>query len=160
MRIRRGELEGLEAAQERWRLRGLPEQFGLPVTALTTILLAEAHGRHGDVTDLARESWTTALDGGRLLWALLAGPDIARLALDAGDSGPAASRWRRTRPQCRSRKPWAWPPRSTSWRRWPTPTPPGSCRRRAAAYANRGHAAGALGAWEKSAVAAAGLRRR
>ncbi len=153
MQMRRGELEGLEAAQERWRLRGLPEQFGLPVTALTTILLAEAHGRHGDVTDLARESWTTALDGGRLLWALLAGPDIARLALDAGDQALLRQVAADTAAVPVEQTVGLAPAVDLVAAMADADTARAAAA--AAAYDNRGHAAGALGAWEEAAVAAA-----
>ncbi|MEJ2863671.1 helix-turn-helix transcriptional regulator [Actinomycetospora flava] len=153
MRIRRGELDGLEAAQERWRLRGLPEQFGLPVTALTTILLAEAHGRHESVTDLARESWTTALGGGRLLWALIAGPDVARVALDADDRALLRQVATDT----------AAVPAEEAVALAPAvdlvaamaDADPARAAAAATTYENRGHVAGALGAWEEAAVAAA-----
>ncbi|MCD2196773.1 LuxR C-terminal-related transcriptional regulator [Actinomycetospora endophytica] len=152
-RIRRGELDGLETAQERWRLRGLPEQFGLPMTALTTILLAEARGRQSEVVDLARTSWTTTLDGGRLLWALLAGPDIARLALDVGDAALLRQVATDT----------AAVPVDEAVALAPAvdlvaavaDADPDLAAAAAAAFDHRGHAAGALSAWEEAAVAAA-----
>ena len=85
LRIRRGELDAAAAGLARWKMRGLPEQFGLPMTVHTEMLLAEAQGRPGDVTETVLRSWTTALDSGRLLWALIAGPDVMRFAIAAND---------------------------------------------------------------------------
>ncbi|MET0866069.1 MAG: LuxR C-terminal-related transcriptional regulator, partial [Nakamurella sp.] len=85
VRVRRGELAAVAAGIDQWKLRGQPNQFGLPMVELVEILLAEAQGRAGQVRELARRTWGAAMDGGRVLWALLAGPEIARLALIAGD---------------------------------------------------------------------------
>jgi len=85
LQVRRGELAMVATGIDDWKLRGQPDQFGLPMVPLAEILLAEAQGRAGSVVAMARRSWTVAMDGGRVLWALLAGPEMARLAMIARD---------------------------------------------------------------------------
>lgn len=153
IRIRRGELDTAETVQQRWRLRGLPEEFGLPLTTLTTVLLAEARGRHADVVGLARDSWTATLDDGRLLWALLAGPDLARLALDAHDR-PLLRRLVADTAAVPTEEALALAPAADLVRAM-ADADPDLAAAAAAAYALRGHTAGELGAWEEAAVAAA-----
>lgn len=153
IRVRRGELDAVATALARWKLRGLPEQFGLPMTGHTEMLLAEAQGRADDVTEMVRRSWTDALDGGRLLWALLAGPDVARFAMvvqesdlldrvtgdiahvptdEAAALAPAADLVRAMAERDADRAMAA-----------------------AIAYRNRGNVTGELSGWEEAAVAAA-----
>ncbi len=88
--VRRGELTAAEAVLRRWRTRALPEQFGLPQIAQTEVLLLEAREEATRAAELARRTWSRALDGGRTVWALLAGPDTLRVARAASDDDLAA----------------------------------------------------------------------
>jgi DNA-binding CsgD family transcriptional regulator len=148
IRVRRGELDAATTAQARWKARGLPEQFGLPMTGLTEMLLAEAQGRPGDVTEAVRRSWTTALDGGRLLWGLLAGPELAAqdgdlLARVAGDTAAVPT------DEATALAPAADLVRAI------TESDPDRAMAAGTASRNRGHVTGELGGWEEAAVAAA-----
>ncbi|MGE3287313.1 MAG: hypothetical protein AB7J32_14580 [Pseudonocardia sp.] len=81
IRSKRGELDAAAAEIERWKVRGLPEQFGLPFVELGEILVGEARGDAADVVAAVRQAWTAPITGGRAVWAPLAGPEIARIAL-------------------------------------------------------------------------------
>ncbi len=84
--IQRGALDDAEADLRQWRATGLPDQFGLPLVALAELLLAEARGDSDAARRSAPAVWSAPLDGGLLLWALIAGPDIARIAGWTGDT--------------------------------------------------------------------------
>lgn len=83
--VRRAELDEAERVLRRWRVRGLPEQFGLPHVAHAEMLLLEARAREEDAARLAGRTWTRALTQGRRIWPLIAGPDTLRVARAAGD---------------------------------------------------------------------------
>jgi DNA-binding CsgD family transcriptional regulator len=83
--VRRGELDTASATLQRWRSRGLPEQYGLPHVAQGEVLLLEARDRVQEAAALARRTWQRALDRGRRIWPLLAGPDTMRVAQAAQD---------------------------------------------------------------------------
>jgi DNA-binding CsgD family transcriptional regulator len=84
--VRRGELDTATTTLQRWRTRALPEQFGLPHVTQGEVLLLEARDQVQDAAALARRTWHRALDRGRRIWPLLAGPDSMRVAQAAGDS--------------------------------------------------------------------------
>ena len=153
IRVRRGELDAATGALARWKLRGLPEQFGLPMTGFTEMLLAEAQGGPGEVAEAVRRSWTTALDGGRLLWALLAGPDVARVALAAQDSALLA-RVAADTAAVPTNEAVALAP-AVDLVRAVADRDPDRAMAAATAYRNRGNVLGELGGWEEAAVAAA-----
>lgn len=84
IRVQRGALDAAEAELARWKVRGLPEQAGLPRVALAEMLLAEARGDLEAAAAAGLRSWESTLGGGRTFWALLAGVDTARVAERAG----------------------------------------------------------------------------
>jgi DNA-binding CsgD family transcriptional regulator len=88
--VRRGDLGAAATVLRRWRTRALPEQFGLPQITQTEVLLLEARDEITRAAELARRTWSRALDGGRTVWPLLAGPDTLRVARAAGDDELAA----------------------------------------------------------------------
>ncbi|NMO92690.1 LuxR C-terminal-related transcriptional regulator [Actinomycetospora sp. TBRC 11914] len=90
LRVDRGELDAAEAAIDAWRALEVPQQFGVPVVDLAEALLLDARGRTREAAALAGRAWRGALDGGRLVWPLLAGVDTLRLARAAGDEDLAA----------------------------------------------------------------------
>ncbi|MDT0352169.1 helix-turn-helix transcriptional regulator [Pseudonocardia charpentierae] len=153
IRTCRNELDVAERDLSRWKLRGLPEQFGLPQVGLAEILLGEAHGRASEAAEQARRSWSTTLDGGRLLWALLAGPDVARVALGAGDdellNRVAADTARVPVGQVTALAPAADLVKAMARR------DPDRAMAAATAFRNRGNFVGELAGWEEAAVAAA-----
>jgi len=153
LRIRRGELDVAADGLARWKLRALPEQFGLPATGHAAMLLAEAQGRPGDVTEAVRRSWTTALDGGRLLWALLSGPEVARVAMVAGDRALLA-RVADDTDRVPTDEAVALAPAADLVRAM-AEGDPGRAMAAATAFRNRGNVTGELGGWEEAAVAAA-----
>ncbi|WP_322097289.1 LuxR C-terminal-related transcriptional regulator [Nakamurella alba] len=87
IQVFRGALDEVAAGVRHWYSTGHPDQFGLPWVPLAEVLLAEARGDLAEVRRLTPRVWSGPLDSGRLLWALLAGPDLARLALRSGDDG-------------------------------------------------------------------------
>ncbi|GAA4800521.1 LuxR family transcriptional regulator [Actinomycetospora chlora] len=88
--VRRGELADAETTLDRWRARGLPEQFGLPQVTQAQALLLEAREQTADAAALARRGWEQAIGRGRVIWPLIAGPDTLRIARTAGDDDLAA----------------------------------------------------------------------
>ncbi|MFC4460581.1 LuxR C-terminal-related transcriptional regulator [Pseudonocardia nematodicida] len=88
--VHRGELDEAATILRRWRTRALPEQFGLPHVTQAEVALLEARGEPERAAELARRAWCDALDSGRVMWALLAGPDTLRVARAAGDAELAA----------------------------------------------------------------------
>jgi len=88
--VRRGELDTAATTLHRWRARALPEQFGLPHVAQAEVLLLEARDQTQEAAVLARRTWHRALDRGRRIWPLLAGPDTLRVARAANDADLAA----------------------------------------------------------------------
>lgn len=84
-RIRRGELDAAAATLARWKTRDLAEQFGLPLVAHAEALLLEARDRPAEAAALVDRTWRRTLAGGRVVWALLVGPEAARIATGAGD---------------------------------------------------------------------------
>jgi DNA-binding CsgD family transcriptional regulator/tetratricopeptide (TPR) repeat protein len=90
IQVRRGDLAAADELVETWRAQGRPEQFGLPHVAQGQALLLEARERTGPAASLVGDAWARAVDGGRTVWPLLAGPDAMRLALAAGDDALAA----------------------------------------------------------------------
>ena len=153
IRVRRGELDAVATALTRWKLRTQAEHFGLPVFGYVEMLLAEAHGRPADVVEAVRRSWTTTLDGGRLLWALLTGPDVARVAAAAGDrillQRVAADVAAVPTDEAAALAP------AADLVRAMVEADPDRAAAAATASRNRGHVAGELAGWEEAAVAAA-----
>ena len=82
--VRRGELAAADELVEDWQVRARPEQFGLPQVAQARALLLEAREQTDRAASLAETVWVRALDDGRVVWPLLAGPDTIRLARAAG----------------------------------------------------------------------------
>ncbi|MGE3662677.1 MAG: hypothetical protein AB7G09_15415 [Pseudonocardia sp.] len=80
IRSKRGELDAAAAEIERWKVRGLPEQFGLRSWNSARSWSARRGGRGGRRRG-GPAAWTAPLTGGRAVWAPLAGPEIARIAL-------------------------------------------------------------------------------
>ena len=155
MRICRGELDAAATELTRWRVRGLPEQFGLPAIAAAEAALAEAHGRIDDAVASAVRSWATAMDSGRAIWALIAGVDTARIALAAGDESLLARVHADTvavpADQAVLHGPAADLVRAMAER------DPERAKAAATAFRHRGNIVGELGGWEEAAVAAAAI---
>jgi DNA-binding CsgD family transcriptional regulator len=89
-RVRRGDLDTAAAVLRRWRTRDLPEQFGLPFIAHAEALLLEAQDRSAEAATLVARSWARAVDGGRIVWTLIAGGEAMRIALAGGDEALVA----------------------------------------------------------------------
>ncbi|MBN9111679.1 MAG: AAA family ATPase [Pseudonocardia sp.] len=153
IRTRRGELDVVAAGLDRWKLRALPEQYGLPVVGLAEMLLAEARGDVAAAGDLARRTWTGTLDTGRLLWALYAGPDTARVAAVAGD-GDLLARIASDTATVPLDENTGFAP-AADLVRAVAERDPDRAMAAASAFSGRGHVLGELGAWEEAAVAAA-----
>lgn len=84
--VQRGRTEQAEALWRAWSSGGGKNEQGLPYTTMGAMLLAEATGRLPDARDLAEQVWGQPQVSGRLLWSLLSGPDVHRVARVAGDS--------------------------------------------------------------------------
>jgi DNA-binding CsgD family transcriptional regulator len=153
IRVRRGELDEAAAGLERWRLRGLPEQYGLPVAGLAGMLLAEARGGPADALEAARRTWAAALGTGRVVWVVNGGPDTARVALRAGDAALLARVAADTASAPAAEMPGMAP--AVDLVRAIAERDPDRAMAAASAFAGRGHVLGELGAWEEAAVAAA-----
>jgi DNA-binding NarL/FixJ family response regulator len=153
IRIRRGELDDAALGLERWRLRALPEQYGLPVAGLSEMLLDEARSGPVAAREAAQRTWKAALDTGRVVWVVNAGPDTARVALRAGDT-PLLSRIAADSAAApASAMPGMAP--AVDLIQAIAERDPDRAMAAASAYAGRGHVLGELGAWEEAAVAAA-----
>jgi DNA-binding CsgD family transcriptional regulator len=154
IRVRRGELADAAAGLDRFRLRALPEQYGLPMTGLAEMLLDEARGDQSDALEAARRSWSAALDTGRLVWVVNAGPDTARVALRSGDTELlnriAADSAGAPAQEMPGMAPAIDLVRAIAER------DPDRAMAAALAFAGRGNVLGELLAWEEAAVAAAG----
>ncbi|GAA1840144.1 LuxR family transcriptional regulator [Pseudonocardia ailaonensis] len=153
VRVRRGELERAAEAIEGWKVRGLPEQYGLPMVGLAEMLLGEAQGRPGEVVGLTRRTWTGALDTGRRVWALIAGPDSVRIALQAGDAELVERIAADTAAVPLDEVPALAP--AADLVRAAAERDPGRAMAAASGFAGRGNLLGELQAWEEAAVAAA-----
>jgi DNA-binding CsgD family transcriptional regulator len=153
IRVRRGELDAAAAGLARWKLRALPEQFGLPAVGLAEMLFDEARGHPADAVAVARRTWTGALDTGRLVWAMYAGPDTARVASVAGDTGLLGRIVADTARVPLDENPGLAPVADLV--RAIAERDPDRAIAAAAAFAGRGNVVGELGAWEEAAVAAA-----
>jgi DNA-binding CsgD family transcriptional regulator len=88
--VRRGELDTADATLRHWHARALPEQFGFPHVAQGEVLLLEAREQLQEAAALAHRNWHRALNRGRRIWPLLAGPDTMRVARAAHDTVLAA----------------------------------------------------------------------
>jgi len=84
IRVGRGHLDAAAADLDRWKARGLPEQLGLPMVALSEMLLAEARGDLDAAVAIGLRCWDATLRSGRTVWALHAGVDTARVAERSG----------------------------------------------------------------------------
>ena len=153
IRIRRAELDDAAIGLERWRLRALPEQYGLPVAGLSEMLLDEARGGLSAALEHARRTWSAALDTGRVVWVVNAGPDTARVALRAGDTALLSRIVADSAAAPASSMPGMAP--AVDLIRAIAERDPDRAMAAASAYAGRGHVLGELGAWEEAAVAAA-----
>jgi DNA-binding CsgD family transcriptional regulator len=153
IRVRRGALDDAAAGLERWRLRALPEQYGLPMAGLAEMLLAEARSGPADALTAARRTWSAALDTGRAVWGVHAGPDTARVALRAGDAALLARVAAESAAAPVQEMPGMAP--ATDLVRAIAERDPDRAMAAASAFAGRGHVPGELGAWEEAAVAAA-----
>jgi DNA-binding CsgD family transcriptional regulator len=157
IRVRRGELDTASAGLDRWRLRGLPEVYGLPLVGLAEMLLDEARGRPDAAAEAAGRTWAAALGTGRAVWTVNAGPDTARVALRAGDTAllarVAADTAAAPMAAMAGMSPAADLVQAIAGR------DPDRATAAASAYASRGHLLGELGAWEEAAVAAAARGR-
>ncbi len=79
----------LDEATEVWnagQAADLRPEAGMPHLLLGAVLLAEARGNLDDAVALAEKAWGQPGRSGHLLWALLAGPDVARVAKLAGNT--------------------------------------------------------------------------
>ena len=151
--LRRGDVDAAAVPLARWKARGLPEHFGLPTVAFLDMLLAEAQGRPGDAVEAVRRAWTRAVDGGRLLWALTSGPDVARVALAAGDRALLARVAGDVAAVPTAEVPVLAPVADLV--RATAEGDPDRAMAAATACRHRGHVVGELGGWEEAAVAAA-----
>lgn len=84
IRVQRGQLEAAADDLAHWKVRGLPEQLGLPMVALGEMLLTEARGELDAAVAIGRRCWEQTMGGGRTIWALLAGVETARVAEQSG----------------------------------------------------------------------------
>jgi DNA-binding CsgD family transcriptional regulator len=84
IRVQRGRLEAAADDLAHWKVRGLPEQLGLPMVALGEMLLTEARGELAAAVAIGRRCWEQTMGGGRTIWALLAGIETARVAEQSG----------------------------------------------------------------------------
>lgn len=82
--VQRGRLDEAGAVWDAWQDADRRHDGPLPFPTLGAGLLAEARGDLDPALRLARQAWGTPRRDGRLLWALLAGPDVARIAAVAG----------------------------------------------------------------------------
>lgn len=82
--VQRGRLDEAAAVWNAWQEADRRHEGPLPFPTLGAMLLAEARGDLDLAVRLARQAWGTPRLDGRLLWALLAGPDVARIAGVAG----------------------------------------------------------------------------
>jgi hypothetical protein len=90
--VRRGELAAAEGTLATWHARGRPEQCGLPHVAQAEALVLEAREETDRAAALVRRVWTRAVDGGRVVWPLLADPTrCASLAPQATMVSPHVS---------------------------------------------------------------------
>ncbi|SES67518.1 LuxR C-terminal-related transcriptional regulator [Geodermatophilus poikilotrophus] len=153
MRVRRGELDTAATGLSRWKLRALPEQYGLPAVGHAEMLLHEACGDLAGAIALARRSWIETLGSGRLVWAVYAGPDTARIALQVGDTDLLARVTADSAAAPVQEMPGMAP--ATDLIRAIAERDPDRAMAAASAFAGRGHVPGELGAWEEAAVAAA-----
>ncbi len=151
--VRRGELDAAATALTRWRAHGLPEQLGLPQVALAETLLEEARGNLDAAAAIASRSWAATLDTGRRVWALASGPDVVRVALQAGHGALAARVVAETAAVPTDQTPTLAP--AVDLVRAVADGDPDRAGAAAASYAARGNVLGELGAWEEAAVAAA-----
>ena len=85
--IQRGLLDDATAIWETWQAAERRHEGGLPLPSLGALLLAEARGNLDGAAVLAEQVWGDRLRSGHLLWTLLAGPDVARVARLAGADG-------------------------------------------------------------------------
>lgn len=153
IRVRRGDLDQATTGLERWRLRALPEQYGLPMAGFAEMLLDEARGRTADASEAARRTWSAALDTGRVVWAVNAGPDTARVALRAGDTALLGRVTADSSAAPGTQMPGMAP--ALDLVRAIAERDPDRATAAASAYSNRGHLLGEMLAWEEAAVAAA-----
>jgi DNA-binding NarL/FixJ family response regulator len=153
IRVRRGELDAAAAGLERWRLRALPEQYGLPIAGLAEMLLDEARGGPGEALAAAQRTWSAALDTGRAVWVVNAGPDTARVALRSGDTALLGRVAADTAAAPVAEMPGMAP--AVDLVRAIADRDPDRAMASASAFAGRGNVLGELGAWEEAAVAAA-----
>ena len=82
--VQRGQLEEAAALWTAWQRSGRRNEQGLPYSTLGGMLLAESTGRLSEAVGLAAQVWSRPHVMGRLLWALLAAPDVLRVARAAG----------------------------------------------------------------------------
>lgn len=82
--VQRGRLDEAAAVWDAWRQADRRHEGPLPFPTLGAMLLAEARSDLDLAVRLARTAWGDPERDGRLLWALLAGPDVARIAATAG----------------------------------------------------------------------------
>jgi DNA-binding CsgD family transcriptional regulator/tetratricopeptide (TPR) repeat protein len=151
--VRRGDLAAADELVETWRAQGRPEQFGLPHVAQGRALLLEARERTGRAATLVGDVWARAVDGGRTVWPLLAGPDAMRLALAAGDDALVARIARDT-----AAVPLARIPGSAPAARTVAAMAAGNADEAGAAaldYRALGHLTGEMTGWEEAACLAA-----
>lgn len=85
IQVYRGALDEAAAGVQQWYGTGHPDQFGLPWVQLAELLLLEARGDRAMARRLAPAVWSGPLDSGRILWALIAGSQVARIATWSGD---------------------------------------------------------------------------
>ncbi len=151
--VQRGRLDEANALWDTWRTTGRRNEQGLPHTTLGAMLLAEATGRLEDASELAGEVWDHPYATGRLLWALVTAIDVLRVARAAGAEDLAgrvltdlATVSTDQAPTVAGVVPLAQAMSSGD---------SALAARAAVTYQRAGHSAGALGAWEEAAVAAA-----
>ena len=131
------------------------EAGGEPAIAAAEAALAEAHGRIDDAVASAVRSWATAMDGGRSIWALIAGVDTARIALAAGD-GPLLARVHADTAAVPADQAVLHAPAADLVRAM-AERDPDRAKAAATAFRHRGNIVGELGGWEEAAVAAAAI---
>lgn len=153
IRVRRGELDVVTEGLARWKLRALPEQYGLPSVGLVEMLLAEARGDVPAAVAIARRTWTGALDSGRVVWVFTAGPDTARIALVGGDGDLLGRICADSAKLPLDENPGLAP--TVDLVRAIAERDEDRAMAAATAFAGRGNVLGELQAWEEAAVAAA-----
>ena len=82
--VQRGRLDDAAAVWSQWQAAERRQEAGMPHPLLGALQLAEARGDLAVAAQVAQQVWGEPRRSGYLLWALMAGPDVARVAKLAG----------------------------------------------------------------------------